>query len=321
MCMIKKPFRSIFRSVFQSIYWALWILCIGLVTQAAEKVTTQPLQFVVIGDYGATTTGGEANERKVAEGVKRWKPQFIITTGDNNYLRGEASTIDLNIGQYYRDYILKYHGNFQPTVPTAINRFFPSLGNHDWDCTDCAKTGNPKPYTDYFELPGNERYYKFSFGNAEFFAIDSDPRAPDIKGGVNSKQAQWLEKELRASRALYSVVYFHHPPYSSGEHGSSAHMQWPFAKWGANLVLSGHDHTYERLAIDQIPYVVIGTSGKHLYQFKKIDSHSVVRDNTEHGFLWVEEQEGALAIKYMHADGKVIDQFQVAAAAQSGQSR
>ncbi len=85
-----------------------------------------------------------------------------MTTGDNNYPDGAAATIDENIGQYYADFIYPYTGSYG--TGAASNRFFPSLGNHDWYTTGAM------PYLDYFALPGNERYYRFTRGPVEFFA-------------------------------------------------------------------------------------------------------------------------------------------------------
>jgi len=110
-----------------------------------------------------------------------------VTTGDNNYPLGSSSTIDSNIGKYYRSFIYPYVGTYGSG--STYNRFFPSLGNHDMD------TSIGGPYTDYFSLPGNERYYDFVKGPVHFFILDSDPREPD---GVasNSIQAQWLQSRL-----------------------------------------------------------------------------------------------------------------------------
>src|SRR6185436_7178400 len=103
-------------------------------------------------------------------------PEFIITNGDNNYTLGAASTIDPNIGQYYHDFIGNYVGSYGAGSPT--NRFWPSLGNHDW----YSPTGNPPmptPYLNYFTLPNNERYYTFERGPVAFFSVDSDSNEPD----------------------------------------------------------------------------------------------------------------------------------------------
>ena len=209
----------------------------------------EELVFAVVGDYGS----GSEHEAEVAALVNLWGPEFIITAGDNNYDTGSAATIDAHIGQFYHSYIGDYTGAYG--AGAASNQFFPSLGNHDW------YTSNAQPYLDYFNLPGNERYYSFTWGSAALFAIDSDPNEPD---GVadDLAQAAWLENALANSTSCWNIVYFHHAPYSSGPHGSTASMQWPFEAWGADAVLAGHDHTYERLLVGSIPYFVNGIGGK-----------------------------------------------------------
>jgi hypothetical protein len=214
--------------------------------------------FAIIGDYGIDSP----EEGAVAEMINGWESEFIITVGDNNYPYGEASTIDKNVGKYYHDYIFPYKGSYG--VGSSVNRFFPTLGNHD-DYTD-----NGDAYLEYFELPGNERYYDFVKGDIHFFALNSTEDEPD---GVTSSsvQAQWLESKMKASTSKWKLVYFHHPPYSTGDHGDSQYMQWPFEKWGATAVLSGHDHVYERIEKNGIPYFINGVGGNSLYDFTPED--------------------------------------------------
>ena len=90
--------------------------------------TPEPLKvrFAVIGDYGLDGTA----EADVAALVHGWQPDIILTVGDDNYPSGAAGTIDANIGKYYHDYIQPYTGTYGPGAD--VNRFFPSLGNHDW---------------------------------------------------------------------------------------------------------------------------------------------------------------------------------------------
>src|SRR4051794_29076508 len=95
--------------------------------EAQPKDTTR---FAVIGDFGSAGK----NEQAVAEMVDGWKPEFIVTVGDNNYTLGLAETIDANIGQYYHAYIGDYTGKYG--AGSTENRFFPSLGNHDWGIDD-----------------------------------------------------------------------------------------------------------------------------------------------------------------------------------------
>lgn len=209
-------------------------------------------RFAAIGDYGYAGTP----EREVANLVKSWNPDFIITLGDNNYDVGDSTTIDQNIGQYYHEFIYNYKGRYGPK--TFSDRFFPSLGNHDY------YTRNGQAYRDYFTLPGNGRYYDFVRGDVHLFALNSDPAEPDGIGAT-SKQARWLQAALAASTARWKVVYLHHAPYSSGPHGSTQALQWPFRAWGASAVLAGHEHNYERLTVDSLLYVVNGLGGRSLY--------------------------------------------------------
>ncbi|MEN8241150.1 MAG: metallophosphoesterase [Chloroflexota bacterium] len=259
--------------------------------------TTIPLvRFAVIGDFGVA--GDDL--ANVAKLVKSWDVDFIITTGDNNYPWGSAETIDENIGQYYHRYISPYQGSYGED--TGVNRFFPSLGNHDW------YTDGAQPYLDYFTLPGNERYYQFSWGMVDFFVLDSDWNEPDGIG-KDSIQAAWLKEALAASTAPWQLVYFHMPPYSSGDHGPTTHMRWPFAEWGADAVLAGHDHDYERLEIDGLVYFINGLGGGARYGFGETAAGSQVRYQARHGAMLVVATFEEISFSFINVDGEVIDQF------------
>ena len=257
-------------------------------------------RFAVIGDFGAATDAAA----KVAELVRNERPDFVITTGDNNYPDGEAATIDPNIGRFYHEFIHPYVGRYG--LGAKDNRFFPSLGNHDWE------TPGAKPYLDYFTLPGNERYYDFVRGDVHFFAIDSDEREPD---GIqaSSKQAAWLERALGASKSAWQIVYMHHPPYSSGSHGSSVALRWPYARWGADLVLAGHDHHYERLEQDDIVYVVNGLGGNRAYPVRRALPGSIFSYHKRHGAQIVEASQSTLVSRFFSIDREAIDEFSLRA--------
>ncbi len=175
----------------------------SLTVTASATPTPAPIRFAVIGDYGQ----GEQAEADVAGLVKSWVPDFIITTGDNNYPSGAPETIDKNIGQFYQEYIFPYPGVYGKGADRL--RFFPTSGNHDWDIN------HAQAYFDYFELPGNEHYYDFVWGPAHFFSLSSDSREQDgVSAG--SIQALWLKDALAKSTSPWKIVYMHHPPYSSG---------------------------------------------------------------------------------------------------------
>jgi tartrate-resistant acid phosphatase type 5 len=288
-----------------------------------SSVLHQPdemLRFAVIGDFGSEGP----TEKGVAELVKSWNPEFIITMGDNNYSCGSSKTIDRNIGQYYHEYIYPYKGRYGQGA--TKNRFFPSLGNHDWALA-CPggrhKTcGMPtaEAYLDYFTLPGNERYYDFTWGPVHFFAINSDCNEPD-GNTKNSKQAKWLQKRLAESTARWKVVYFHHPPYSSGAYKPGvANMRWPFKEWGATVVMSGHDHNYERLEVDRLTYFVNGLGGVKLRPLKNPKlSETMQRFAEDHGAMLVTANLTSLTFKVItQSEGKEIDGCTITAMGNTG---
>lgn len=253
------------------------------------------LRFAVIGDYGM----GNDAEKDVAALIVSMNPDLVITTGDNNYPNGAAETLDQNIGQYFHQFLSPYNGAYG--IGAIGNQFYPSLGNHDW-ITDQAQ-----PYLDYFNLPGNERYYQFTRGLVGFFVLDSDAHEPD---GVNSSsiQAEWLKQQLSASSAKWNIIYFHHPPYSSGLHGSTKWMRWPFKEWGADLILSGHDHTYERLLIDGLTYIINGLGGASIYDFNQQLAGSMVRYNQDYGAMLIEAGPENLKLQFITRSGILIDE-------------
>ena len=264
----------------------------------SETPIPQIVRFAVIGDYGS----GKQPEADVAALVKSWNPDLIITTGDNNYPDGTAETIDSHIGQFFHEFIAPYIGSYGEGGQE--NRFFPSLGNHDWH------SKGAQPYLDYFTLPGNERYYDFSYGPVHFYALDSDSREPDGVGRT-SQQAVWLQNQLAVSTSPWNIVYFHHAPYSSGMHGDVDWMQWPFAEWGADVVLSGHDHTYERILRDGITYFVNGLGGKSKYSFFGVIDGSQMRYNQDYGAMLVEASENAIRFQFINRLNEVIDTFEI----------
>lgn len=254
--------------------------------------------FAAIGDYG---TGDEA-AASVANLVQSWNPDLVITLGDNNYPLGEAETIDDHIGRFYQGFIFPYQGSYGPGA--MINRFFPALGNHD------LYTADGQAYFDYFILPGNERYYDFTWGPVHFFCLNSSDSEPDGVGR-SSAQATWLRERLANSASPWQVAYFHLSPYSSGYHGSIDWMRWPFAEWGVDVVLSAHDHTYERLEVDGIPYVVDGLGGGPIYAFEEILPESRVRYNASHGALLGIASEQSIVVQFIADTGEVVDAFEL----------
>jgi tartrate-resistant acid phosphatase type 5 len=260
----------------------------------------QNVRVTVIGDYGWS---GPA-EQQVAELVDSFRTDYVITTGDNNYPLGEASTIDQNIGQYFSELIYPYRGSYGSSA--TENRFFPTLGNHDWYAESAAA------YLAYFSLPGNERYYDVVLGDIHFFAIDSDEHEPD-GNSATSLQGTWIRQRLAASTQAFNIVAMHHPPYSSGPHGNTEIMQWPYAEWGVDLVLAGHDHGYERLQIDGITYVVSGLGGASIYSYGEGVPGSIVRYSKQYGATLLEADSQEMRLSFFNVDGQLVDTASISA--------
>ncbi len=265
------------------------------------------LRFVILGDFGAAANGETyaASEAAVAALIDRFEPEFIVTLGDNNYPNGLDTTIDLNIGQFYHKYIYPYKGDYG--AGATENRFFPCLGNHDWN------SGSIQAYLDYFELPGNERYYDFVRGPVHFFIVDGEWQEPD-GNTVDSIQANWLKQGLAAATEPFKFVLMHRPPYSSGYHGSTPVSQWPYGEWGANLVLAGHEHSYERLNINGTTYIVNGLGGAVSYAFTKEPvAGSELRWSGGYGATLAEVSENGavLSLQTINTEGLMIDNYAI----------
>ncbi len=209
-----------------------------------------------------------------------------------------------------------------------MNRFFPALGNHDH--TD---GGGLPAYLAYFTLPGagivqphpsgNERYYDFVQGPVHIFVLDSSVLEPDGNTRT-SPQAMWLQQGLAASTSRWNVVLFHHSPYTSWSlpPGNKEALQWPFEAWGADLVVSGHVHTYERVVRDDnhdgvpLTYVVDGLGGEDVHQFDAVPvDGSQVRYNAQFGALFLDASATELSAGFRSVDGVTQDRFTLSDAA------
>src|SRR4051812_35699538 len=250
--------------------------------------------FAVIGDFSSDNQ--TAPTRDVANLVKSWNPDFVATVGDNNYPDGAASTIDSNIGQWYHQFISPYTGSFGGGAST--NRFWPAIGNHDWNSTGAGYS----PYLNYFTLPGNERYYTVAQDNVQLFIINSDSHEPDGTSST-SIQGQWLQSALTASTATWKLVLFHHPAFSSGTTGSNTYMQWPFQQWGASAVISGHDHIYERINKNGFPYFVNGLGGESIFGFNAPISGSQVRYEGDYGAQLIDTTSTSMTFQFINRSG------------------
>lgn len=276
--------------------------------RTAPPADTRHVHFVAVGDFG---TGGN-RERDVAASMLARQPELFIALGDNAYEAGTETELQHNLFEPLADLISE--------VP-----FFPVSGNHEY------VTNQAQPYLDNLYLPtspsGGERYYSFDWGFVHFVGLDSNCAVGLASNDRCTLAAQraWLEQDLAQSQAPWKIVYMHHPPWSSGEHGSQLTVRREFGplfeKYGVDLVLTGHDHNYERSkpmigdrvaagAEKGIPYLVVGGGGANLREFATSKPEwSVLRNNSAYGFLDVDVTEGTLSAKLLTLDGSVLDSF------------
>jgi hypothetical protein len=204
-------------------------------------------------------------------------PGTVFTAGDNAYSSGSAD-------QFTRCY--------EPTWGRHKAHTRPTLGNHDYQSAHGA------PYYHYFGAHAGDSgagYYSYTLGAWHVVALNSN-----VGMAPGSAQEQWLRADLAAPphSAKCTLAYWHHPLFSSGEHGNyrPARALWQaLYDAGADVVISGHDHIYERFApqtpagaLDTargIREFVVGTGGADLYEFSMLQRHSEARNNRTHGVL------------------------------------
>ncbi len=198
----------------------------------------------------------------------------VFTAGDNAYPTGAAAD---------------FGGCYEPSWGRHKARTRPTPGNHDYDTSGAA------PYYAYFGAsagPAGRGYYSYDLGSWHVVSLNSE-----VDATSTSAQLQWLRDDLAAHPAACTLAYWHTPLFSSGEHGNLPVMQevWKLLhEKGADVVINGHDHDYERFA-PQNPYgqadpsgireFVVGTGGTSERAFSALRANSEVRNRDTWGVL------------------------------------
>jgi len=198
------------------------------------------LHFAVIGDNGT----GDRDQYEIGKQLAAWRQRFtfplVVMMGDNIYGSDRP-----------QDFVKKFELPYQPLLNAGV-KFYASLGNHD---------SREQRYYKYFNMDGKLYYtFKAPKEDVRFFALESTYPVPE--------QIKWIEDELKASGSNWKIPFFHHPLYSSGDrHGSDLRLRNVleplFVKYNVSVVLTGHDHFYERVKPQQgITYFVTGSGGQ-----------------------------------------------------------
>jgi predicted phosphodiesterase len=241
------------------------------------------VRFAIIGDNGNASRA----QYQVAEQMERFRQKvrydFVLMLGDNLYGRKTPA-----------DYKSKFETPYKPLLDGGV-KFYASLGNHD--------DPNERFYKP-FNMDG-KRYYTFRKGNAAFFALDSTY--------MDATQLEWLDKELsKAESVEWKLCYFHHPLYSDARHGPDLDLRGRlepiFLKYRVNVVLSGHEHVYERIAPQQgIAYFVLGSSGELRYHDLHPSPQMTKGFDTDRTFGLLEIDKDGLSFQIISRKGETVD--------------
>ncbi|OAA28364.1 hypothetical protein AT15_04630 [Kosmotoga arenicorallina S304] len=235
-------------------------------------------EFAVYGDSRSNLSVHE----KVVKTIAKKEPLFVIHTGDIVYSDNRLND--------WEDF-------FKATEPFGSTLFLPVIGNHEKEARN---------YKAFFALPGNESYYSYRAGDLLFLMLNTNERFDRY-----SKQYKWLKSLLKSETAKFTIAVFHHPAFSYGSHGDSFFVKTIlvplFEKYGVDLVLTGHDHNYQRIEHNGITYIVTGGGGASLYGIKDLSGPTASFKG--HHFVLFEYDSGYLKGICYDTNENVIDSF------------
>ncbi len=265
---------------------------------------TSAITVVAAGDIacapGSEVTSSRCRHGRVADKIGEINPTAVLTLGDNQYQSGTLSEFSTR-------------GGWTGTWSRFNDKTYPAVGNHEW------RTANAQGYRDYFKARhGGRLWYSFDLGAWHFISLDSDC---SLIGGCGSTSAQgsWLRKDLAAHQGKPTLVYWHHPRYSSGKHGSNTDVKplWDavVADRDVEIVLNGHDHDYERFkrmgtsgpSSTGIRLFVVGTGGKSRYCTNNKISGQVTFQCTSDGVLKLTLRPTDFDWRFVAATGTYTD--------------
>ena len=258
-----------------ALHFALILVLLGGFGYSTSSLETAHAQssdpvFVGAGDISNCSRTQDEETAKLLDNISG----TVFTLGDNVYPDGTAA---------------QFADCYGPTWGRHKSRTRPSPGNHDYH------TSGASGYYNYFGASAGDPskgYYSYNLGAWHIISLNSESGY-----STGSAQVQWLQNDLAANQSVCTLAYWHHPRFSSGQHGNISRSQpfWDLLyQYGADVVLNGHDHTYERFAPQNpnaqadsngIREFVVGTGGAGLYPFPTIQPNSQVRNNTTYGVL------------------------------------
>jgi chitodextrinase len=277
----------------------------GVTTQPVNTRTFTPPQGtpVATGDTFTVAAagdgaGGDASETAVTNLISSWNPNLMLYLGDV-YEKGTSTEFD------------NWYGDNQPDSPfygRLRSITLPSVGNHEYE-------GNQAPgYFDYWDnVP---HYYSVNRHGWHIISLDSNSAYGQLS--PTSAQYQWLQQDLAANTQPCTLAFFHHPRFNIGDEGPSTGVDgfWKlFAQYGVDLVVNGHDHTYQRYAaLDGngnpdpagVTEIINGAGGHALGQFPGSDPN-LVKSAQEFGALRLGLNQAGAAFRFTTVNGSTLD--------------
>ena len=222
---------------------------------------------------------------------------MVLTIGDNVYKDGTLT---------------EFMTCYDKTWGSFKSRTYPSPGNHEYH------TESASGYYQYFQdsaVQNATGYYSFNVNSWHIISLNSN-----LKNSEHQAQLNWLKADLEENKERCSFAYWHHPVFSSGEHGNNPQMLDAFKllyQAKVSLVLNGHDHNYERFnkldpdgnleLSNGIVEIVIGTGDAHLRPIAKPMANSVVFDSNNYGVLKLVLSSKNIEFSFIPLSGKLSD--------------
>lgn len=279
----------------------LFILFATNFSYAANKTNDSTITVYTAGDIAECTSKklaahSAATAEIINAGIAQDPNAIVLTLGDHTYPVSTSA---------------EYEYCYEPTWGKFKNRTYPIAGNHEYYI--------PSAYT-YFEYFGDaagsqeKPYYSFNKGSWHIIALDSNLKKEQLQA-----QFDWLAEDLKNNPSSCTLAYWHHPMYSSGLHGNITIMKpaWEMLMAAkADLVLSAHDHFYERYALqnsegekdDQagIREIIVGTGGAKLMPALWQRKHSEVLNTKVHGILKLELKKQGYEWEFLAVEGSTF---------------
>jgi hypothetical protein len=265
----------------------------------------QKIRFIATGDCGT----GLATQTNIKNALMYYlNGKYVngwLLLGDNAYYGGfDSEYTNLFFGPYQTNFLMHH---------TSL---FPVPGNHDYNNDATVAENKITAYYDIFDSPAaaelggvasnTESYYSYNYGNVHFIALDSYGTETSLKmyDTTGSVQYQWLKQDLNANIAMWTIVYFHHPPYTMGSHNSDTELDLAairqnltplFEAKGVDLVLNGHSHNFER------SWLIKGHTGLEATFSKTIhatDTSSARYDGTPNSCPYIKDSLSSKGVVY-----------------------